>query len=436
MANVVVIGAQWGDEGKGKIVDWLSERADIVVRFQGGHNAGHTLVIDGVTYKLALLPSGVVRPGKLSVIGNGVVLDPWHLANEIEGLKKQGIAVTPDNLKIAENATLILPLHRELDQLRESSAGGQKIGTTGRGIGPAYEDKVGRRAIRVQDLKNLHNLGPKVDRLLVHHNALRRGLGQPEIDKDVLIRELTAIAPKVLPYMDTVWALLDHERRAGKRILFEGAQGALLDIDHGTYPYVTSSNTVAGQAAAGSGMGPAGIGYILGLAKAYTTRVGSGPFPTELLDADGKPDAIGKLLGERGKEFGVNTGRARRCGWFDACLVRQIIKVSGINGVALTKLDILDPLSEIKVCIGYDLDGERLDRLPAGQNQQARVKPIYETLEGWNASTAGARSWAQLPAQAIKYVKRVEELIECPVTLLSTSPEREDTILMKDPFED
>jgi adenylosuccinate synthase len=436
MANVVVVGAQWGDEGKGKIVDWLSERADIVVRFQGGHNAGHTLVIDGATYKLALLPSGVVRPGKLSVIGNGVVLDPWHLANEIEGLKKQGIDVTPQNLKIAENATLILPLHRELDQLRESSAGGQKIGTTGRGIGPAYEDKVGRRAIRVQDLKNLHNLGPKVDRLLVHHNALRRGLGQPEIDKDVLIRELTAIAPKMLPYMDTVWALLDHERRAGKRILFEGAQGALLDIDHGTYPYVTSSNTVAGQAAAGSGMGPAGIGYILGLAKAYTTRVGSGPFPTELLDADGKPDAIGKLLGERGKEFGVNTGRARRCGWFDACLVRQVIKVSGINGVALTKLDILDPLPEIKVCTGYELDGERLDRLPAGQNQQARVKPIYETLEGWNASTAGARSWAQLPAQAIKYVKRIEELIECPVTLLSTSPERDDTILMKDPFED
>ena len=436
MANVVVVGAQWGDEGKGKIVDWLSERADIVVRFQGGHNAGHTLVIDGVTYKLALLPSGVVRPGKLSVIGNGVVLDPWHLANEIEGLKKQGIAVTPQNLKIAENATLILPLHRELDQLREQSAGGQKIGTTGRGIGPAYEDKVGRRAIRVQDLKNLHNLGPKVDRVLVHHNALRRGLGQPEIDKDALIAELTAISPKVLPYMDTVWALLDHERRAGKRILFEGAQGALLDVDHGTYPYVTSSNTLAGQAAVGSGMGPGGIGYVLGLAKAYTTRVGSGPFPTELLDADGKPDAIGKLLGERGKEFGVNTGRARRCGWFDACLVRQVIKVSGINGVALTKLDILDPLPEIKVCTGYELDGEQLDRLPAGQNQQARVKPIYETLDGWKASTAGARSWAQLPAQAIKYVKRIEELIECPVTLLSTSPEREDTILMKDPFED
>ncbi len=436
MANVVVVGAHWGDEGKGKIVDWLSERADIVVRFQGGHNAGHTLVIDGITYKLALLPSGVVRPGKLSVIGNGVVLDPWHLVSEIEGLKKQGIDVGPHNLKIAENATLILPLHRELDHLREASAGGQKIGTTGRGIGPAYEDKVGRRAIRVQDLKNLHNLGPKVDRLLVHHNALRRGLGQAEVGKDSLIAELTAIAPKVLPYMDTVWALLDQERRAGKRILFEGAQGALLDIDHGTYPYVTSSNTVAAQAATGSGIGPSSLSYILGLAKAYTTRVGSGPFPTELLDAKGEPDAIGRLLGERGKEFGVNTGRARRCGWFDACLVRQVVRVSGINGVALTKLDILDPLPEIKVCTGYELDGERLDRLPAGQNQQARVKPIYEALEGWNASTAGARSWGQLPAQAIKYVKRIEELIECPVTLLSTSPERDDTILMKDPFED
>jgi adenylosuccinate synthase len=436
MTNVVVVGAQWGDEGKGKIVDWLSERADIVVRFQGGHNAGHTLVIGNQTYKLALLPSGVVRPGKLSVIGNGVVVDPWHLASEIEGLKGQGIDVGPHNLKIAENATLILPLHRELDQLRETAAGGQKIGTTGRGIGPAYEDKVGRRAIRVQDLKNLHNLGPKVDRLLVHHNALRRGLGEPEVSRDTLIGELTAIAPKVLPYMDNVWSLLDHERRAGKRILFEGAQGALLDIDHGTYPFVTSSNTVAAQAATGSGMGPGSIGYVLGLAKAYTTRVGSGPFPTELLDVNGQPDAIGRLLGERGKEFGVNTGRARRCGWFDACLLRQVIRVSGISGVALTKLDILDPLPEIKVCVGYELDGERLDRLPAGQNQQARVKPIYETLEGWNASTAGARSWAELPAQAIKYVKRIEELIECPVTLLSTSPEREDTILVKDPFED
>ena len=436
MANVVVVGAQWGDEGKGKIVDWLSERADIVVRFQGGHNAGHTLVIDGVTYKLALLPSGVVRPGKLSVIGNGVVLDPWHLVSEIEGLRRQGIEVGPHNLKIAENATLILPLHRELDQLREQSAGGQKIGTTGRGIGPAYEDKVGRRAIRVQDLKNLHNLGPKVDRLLVHHNALRRGLGEPEIAKDALIAELTAVAPKVLPYMDTVWALLDQERRAGKRILFEGAQGALLDIDHGTYPYVTSSNTVAGQAAAGSGLGPAALSYILGLAKAYTTRVGSGPFPTELLDADGNPDATGRLLGERGREFGVNTGRARRCGWFDAVLVRQVVRVAGITGIALTKLDILDALPEIKVCVAYELDGKRIDRLPAGMNEQARVKPVYETLDGWNESTAGARSWAQLPAQAIKYVKRIEELIECPVTLLSTSPERDDTILMKDPFED
>jgi adenylosuccinate synthase len=436
MANVVVMGAQWGDEGKGKIVDWLSERADVVVRFQGGHNAGHTLVIGGKTYKLALLPSGVVRPNKLSVIGNGVVVDPWHLASEIENIIKQGVAITPDNLKIAENATLILPLHRELDQLREAGAGVQKIGTTGRGIGPAYEDKVGRRAIRVQDLRNLYNLGPKIDRLLVHHNALRRGLGQPEIQKDALIGELSAIAPKVLPYVDTVWALLDAERRAGKRILFEGAQGALLDIDHGTYPYVTSSNTIAAQAAAGSGMGPGGIGYILGLAKAYTTRVGSGPFPTELLDAKGEPDATARLIGERGREFGTNTGRPRRCGWFDAVLVRQVVKFSGIDGIALTKLDILDPLPELKVCIGYELDGQRLDRFPAGQNQQARVKPIYETLEGWNASTVGKRRWADLPAQAIKYVKRLEELIECPITLLSTSPERDDTILMRDPFED
>ena len=436
MANVVVIGAQWGDEGKGKIVDWLSERADIVVRFQGGHNAGHTLVIDGITYKLSLLPSGLVRPGKLSIIGNGVVVDPWHLAKEIEGLRGQGVHVGPDNLKIAENATLILPLHRELDQLRESAAGGQKIGTTGRGIGPAYEDKVGRRAIRVQDLRNLHNLGPKIDRLLVHHNALRRGLRQPEIAKDRLIAELTAIAPSLLPYVDTVWETLHKARRAGKRILFEGAQGALLDIDHGTYPFVTSSNTVAGQAAIGSGMGPGAIGTVLGLAKAYTTRVGSGPFPTELLGPDGEPDAIGQLLGERGREFGVVTGRKRRCGWFDAVLVRQIVKVSGITGIALTKLDILDPLPEIKVCVAYELDGQRYDRLPAGMNQQARVKPVYETLEGWNASTEGKRSWAALPAQAIKYVKRLEELIECPITLLSTSPERNDTILMKDPFED
>ncbi len=436
MANVAVVGAQWGDEGKGKIVDWLSERADIVVRFQGGHNAGHTLVINGVTYKLSLLPSGVVRPGKLSVIGNGVVVDPWHLAKEIDAIRAQGIAISSDSLKVAENATLILPLHRELDQLREASAGGQKIGTTGRGIGPAYEDKVGRRAIRVQDLRNLHNLGPKVDRLLVHHNALRRGLGQPEVSKETLIAELTEISPKILPYMDCTWSLLDSARRAGKRILFEGAQGALLDIDHGTYPYVTSSNTVAAQAATGSGIGPSSIGYVLGLAKAYTTRVGSGPFPTELLDASGEPDATGKLIGERGREFGTVTGRARRCGWFDAVLVRQVVKVSGVTGIALTKLDVLDPLPELKICVGYELDGQRLDRLPAGMNQQARVKPIYETLPGWRASTAGKRRWADLPAEAIKYVKRVEELIECPVTLLSTSPERDDTILMRDPFED
>ncbi|HWV80799.1 MAG TPA: adenylosuccinate synthase [Hyphomicrobiaceae bacterium] len=436
MANVVVVGAQWGDEGKGKIVDWLSERADIVVRFQGGHNAGHTLVIDGKVYKLALLPSGVVRPGKLSIIGNGVVVDPWHLATEIESIRKQGIDIGPDQLKVAENATLILPLHRELDQLREEAAAAQKIGTTGRGIGPAYEDKVGRRAIRVQDLRNLQNLGPKIDRLLVHHNALRSGLGKPLIGKDALIGELSEIAPKILPYIDTVWETLDSARKAGKRILFEGAQGALLDIDHGTYPYVTSSNTVAGQAAAGSGLGPSALSYVLGLAKAYTTRVGSGPFPTELLGPDGEPDEIGRLLGERGKEFGVNTGRRRRCGWFDAVLVRQIVRVAGISGIALTKLDILDALPEIKVCVAYELDGKRIDRLPAGMNEQARVKPIYETFEGWTESTQGARSWANLPAQAVKYVRHIEELIECPVTLLSTSPERDDTILMKDPFQD
>jgi adenylosuccinate synthase len=430
MANVVVMGAQWGDEGKGKIVDWLSERADIVVRFQGGHNAGHTLVIGNQTYKLALLPSGVVRPGKLSVIGNGVVLDPWHLVSEIDGLRQRGIDIDPQSLKIAENATLILPLHRELDQLRESAAAEQRIGTTGRGIGPAYEDKVGRRAIRAQDLKNLGTLAAKVDRLLVHHNALRRGLGVAEIGKDELMRELTEIAPKILPFVDVVWSLLDRERRAGKRILFEGAQGALLDVDHGTYPFVTSSNTVAAQAATGSGMGPGAISYVLGLAKAYTTRVGSGPFPTELTDD------VGERLGERGQEFGVNTGRKRRCGWFDACLVRQVIKVSGIDGIALTKLDVLDGFPEIKVCIAYELDGQRIDSLPAGTNAQARVKPVYESFEGWAQSTRGARTWGQLPAQAVKYVRHIEELIECPVTLLSTSPERADTILVKDPFED
>jgi adenylosuccinate synthase len=430
MANVVVVGAQWGDEGKGKIVDWLSERADIVVRFQGGHNAGHTLVINGTTYKLSLMPSGVVRPGKLGIIGNGVVVDPWALVAEIDRLVGQGVAISADNLKVAENATLILPLHRELDQIREEAAGAAKIGTTGRGIGPAYEDKVGRRAIRLQDLSNFDTLGPKLDRLLVHHNALRRGLEKPLIDKAALIAELEAIAPKVLPYKAAVWDILDRERAAGKRILFEGAQGALLDIDHGTYPYVTSSNTVAAQAATGSGIGPRALGNVLGIAKAYTTRVGSGPFPTELLDA------TGELIGQRGHEFGTVTGRKRRCGWFDAVLVRQVVKISGIDGIALTKLDVLDGFKEIKLCVGYELDGQRIDRLPAGQNSQARVKPIYETFEGWTGSTRGARKYGDLPAQAVKYVRHIEELIGCPVTLLSTSPERDDTILMRDPFAD
>ena len=430
MANVVVVGAQWGDEGKGKIVDWLSERADIVVRFQGGHNAGHTLVIDGVTYKLSLMPSGVVRPGKLGIIGNGVVVDPWALVSEIERLMKQGVAISRDNLRIAENATLILPLHRELDQIREEAAGVGKIGTTGRGIGPAYEDKVGRRALRLQDLVNFDTLDDKLERLLVHHNALRRGLGKPEIDKASLKAELAEVAPKVLPYKDSTWDLLDRERKAGKRILFEGAQGALLDVDHGTYPFVTSSNTIAAQAATGSGVGPRVIGNVLGIAKAYTTRVGSGPFPTELTDE------TGELIGQKGHEFGTVTGRKRRCGWFDAVLVRQVVKVAGIDGIALTKLDVLDGFKEIKLCVGYELDGKRIDRLPAGQNSQARVKPIYESFEGWTGSTRGARKYADLPAQAVKYVRHIEELIECPVTLLSTSPERDDTILMRDPFED
>jgi adenylosuccinate synthase len=427
MANVVVVGSQWGDEGKGKIVDWLSEQADIVVRFQGGHNAGHTLVIDGVTYKLSLLPSGVVRGGKLSVIGNGVVIDPQALLNEIATLKKQGVAVTPENLRIAENATLILPLHQELDAIRES--GTSKIGTTKRGIGPAYEDKVGRRAIRFMDLADLPALSAKIDRLLAHHNALRRGLGLAELDGAAIYQYLAAIAPKVLPFMDSVWSLLDGKRREGKRILFEGAQGALLDIDHGTYPYVTSSNTVAAQAATGSGLGPNAIDYVLGICKAYTTRVGEGPFPTE------QKNEVGRTLGERGREFGTVTGRPRRCGWFDAVLVRQTVRTCGIDGLALTKLDILDGFDEIMVCVGYRLDGREIDYLPAGERAQAGVEPVYETIAGWKEPTARARSWAQLPAQAIKYVRRIEELIGCPVTLLSTSPEREDTILMKNPFE-
>jgi len=429
MANVVVVGAQWGDEGKGKIVDWLSSQADVVVRFQGGHNAGHTLVIDGVVYKLSLLPSGIVRPGKLSVIGNGVVVDPWHLVEEIARLQAQGVAISPENLRVADNATLILPLHRELDHFRETSNVGLKIGTTKRGIGPAYEDKVGRRAIRVIDLKDPAILEAKIERLLAHHNALRRGLGIAEVDGAELLAQLKAIAPQVLPYADTVWALLDAQRRAGKRILFEGAQGALLDVDHGTYPFVTSSNIVAGQAATGSGLGPSAVGYVLGIAKAYTTRVGEGPFPTELFDE------IGELIGQKGKEFGVVTGRKRRCGWFDACLVRQTVKTSGIDGIALTKLDILDGFKEIKVCTGYRLDGEILEHLPAGQSDQARVEPVYETIEGWEGSTAGARSWAELPAQAIKYVRRIEELIGASVAVLSTSPERDDTILVHNPFE-
>jgi adenylosuccinate synthase len=431
MANVAVVGAQWGDEGKGKIVDWLSLEADVVVRFQGGHNAGHTLVVDGKTYKLALLPSGIVRPGKLSVIGNGVVVDPHFLVGEIDRLREQGVAISPANLKIAENAPLILSLHRELDAHREeSSSGGAKIGTTKRGIGPAYEDKVGRRSIRLMDLAEPDSLDEKITRALAHHNPLRRGLGLPEIALSAIREELLSVAPRVLPFMDVVWELLDNERRAGKRILFEGAQGVLLDVDHGTYPYVTSSNTVAASAASGSGLGPGAIDYVLGIAKAYTTRVGGGPFPTEL------HDSIGELIGDRGREFGTNTGRRRRCGWFDAVLTRQAIKTSGINGVALTKLDILDGFDEIKICTHYLLDGRQIDRLPASQSAQARVEPVYESIEGWNGSTGGARSWVDLPAPAIKYVRRIEELIEAPVALLSTSPERDDTILVHNPFQD
>jgi adenylosuccinate synthase len=431
MANVVVVGSQWGDEGKGKIVDWLSERADLVVRFQGGHNAGHTLVIDGVSYKLSLLPSGVVRKGKMGIIGNGVVIDPHALVAEMGRLEKQGVTVSPDNLRIADNATLILSLHRELDGLREDAASaGTKIGTTRRGIGPAYEDKVGRRAVRVMDLANPDTLPAKIERLLTHHNALRRGLGEAEIEASTLLEELTSVADRILPFRDTVWKRLDDARSAGQRILFEGAQGTLLDIDHGTYPFVTSSNTVAGQAAAGAGIGPGALDFVLGITKAYTTRVGEGPFPTEL------NDEVGQYLGEKGHEFGTVTGRSRRCGWFDAALVRQSVAVNGITGIALTKLDVLDGLESIKVCTGYRLDGIELDFLPASQRAQANVEPIYETLDGWDGTTAGARSWADLPAQAIKYVRRIEELIGAPIALLSTSPERDDTILVADPFRD
>jgi len=431
MANVVVVGAQWGDEGKGKIVDWLSERADVVVRFQGGHNAGHTLVIGNKVFKLSLLPSGIVRGGKLSVIGNGVVLDPWALLKEIEAVGKLGVEVTPENLIIAENTPLILPLHSNLDQAREAALGGSKIGTTGRGIGPAYEDKVGRRAIRVADLADPDMLRTRIDHLLLHHNALLRGLGAAEVDAKILFDVLMEVAPKVLPFADAVWRRLDEARKAGNRILFEGAQGAMLDVDHGTYPYVTSSNTAAGMAAVGSGQGPDIIGYTLGISKAYTTRVGSGPFPTE------QDNEIGNRIGERGREFGTVTGRKRRCGWFDAVMVRQAIKFNGITGIALTKLDVLDGFDELKVCTGYRTEsGDLIDYLPASIAAQAKVEPIYETFEGWQESTQGARSWAQLPATAIKYIRRIEELIEAPVTLLSTSPEREDTILVRDPFAD
>ncbi len=432
MSNVVVVGAQWGDEGKGKIVDWLSLRADVVVRFQGGHNAGHTLVIGNNVYKLSLLPSGIVRKNKLAVIGNGVVVDPWALFAEIDKLRGQGVEIGEHNLKVADNAVLILPLHRELDGLREddTAAGGVKIGTTRRGIGPAYEDKIGRRAIRVCDLADTATLGRKVDGLLGHHNALRRGFGAAEVDRAELLKQLSEIAEKILPYAAPVWRDLDEARRAGKRILFEGAQGSLLDVDHGTYPYVTSSNTMAGSAAAGSGLGPGSLGYILGIVKAYTTRVGEGPFPTELTDE------IGQYLGEKGHEFGVVTGRKRRCGWFDAVLVRQTMKLNGIHGIALTKLDVLDGLKELKICVGYDVNGKQLDYFPSGMGDQAAAKPIYETLEGWSETTKGARSWVDLPATAVKYVRRIEELIGVPVALLSTSPERDDTILMKDPFED
>ncbi|WP_428925972.1 adenylosuccinate synthase [Marinibacterium sp. SX1] len=430
MANVVVVGAQWGDEGKGKIVDWLSERADVIARFQGGHNAGHTLVIDGEVYKLHALPSGVVRSGKLSVIGNGVVLDPWHLIKEIAAIRAQGVEITPETLMIAENTPLILPIHGELDRAREAQNSVAKIGTTGRGIGPAYEDKVGRRSVRVADLADESTLELRVDRALVHHDALRRGLGLEPVDRDDLVARLKALAPEILPFAAPVWKEMNDRRRAGQRILFEGAQGSLLDIDFGTYPFVTSSNVIAGQAATGTGVGPGAIDFVLGIVKAYTTRVGEGPFPTELLDD------TGQRLGERGHEFGTTTGRKRRCGWFDAVLVRQTCALSGINGIALTKLDVLDGFETLKICVGYELDGQRIDYLPTAADHQSRATPIYEEMPGWSESTEGARSWADLPANAIKYVRRVEELIGCNVALLSTSPERDDTILVTDPFAD
>lgn len=428
MANVAVIGAQWGDEGKGKIVDWLSSRADVVVRFQGGHNAGHTLVINDVVYKLRLLPSGIVRPGKISIIGNGVVVNPWALLEEIEETRAKGVAISPESLRIAENATLILPVHQALDKALEAARGKGLIGTTGRGIGPAYEDKVARRGLRVCDLFHPELVKEKLEKILIHHNALLKGLGADPVDATGMYDDIMKVAEEIRPYSDVVWRTLDQARIEGKKVLFEGAQGTMLDVDHGTYPFVTSSNTIAAQAASGSGVGPKTVGYVLGISKAYTTRVGTGPFPSELFDE------IGETIGQKGHEFGTVTGRKRRCGWLDAVLVRQASKVGGIDGIALTKLDVLDGFDEIKICVGYDLDGERLDYFPASQVHQANVKPIYETIPGWKESTRGARSWAELPAEAVKYVKRVEELIETPVTLLSTSPERDDTILMQDPF--
>jgi adenylosuccinate synthase len=427
MANVAVIGAQWGDEGKGKVVDWLASRADIVVRFQGGHNAGHTLVVGNQTYKLSLLPSGVVR-GKLGIIGNGVVLDPEALLSEIDRVTAQGLSVTPENLRIAENVPLILPLHPALDKAREAARGENKIGTTGRGIGPAYEDKVARRAIRLGDLAEPEVLARKLDELLLHHNTLLAGLGAPTFGKQELLERLLALAPRLLPFAEPVWERLDAAHTEGKRVLFEGAQAVMLDVDHGTYPFVTSSNTVAGNAAAGAGVGPKQIGYVLGIAKAYTTRVGSGPFPTEL------HDETGRLIGERGREFGTVTGRPRRCGWFDACMVRQAVKVGGVEGLVLTKLDVLDGLPSLRICTGYRIGGEVIRRLPASIAAQEKAEPVWEEMPGWSGSTKGARSYAELPAEAVKYVRRIEELVEAPIVLLSTSPDRDDTIMLRDPF--
>ena len=428
MKNVAVVGSQWGDEGKGKIVDWLSEQADVVVRFQGGHNAGHTLVIDGKVYKLKLLPSGIVRSRKISVIGNGVVVDPWALLDEIKSIQKQGIKVNEENLVLAETASLILPFHKEMDEIREDLAGTSKIGTTRRGIGPAYEDKVGRRSIRVMDLKSKSNLEIRLEVVLAHHNAIRKGLGKKIFKKETLIKSLLNIAPDILKYSQPVWRKMDQYKNEGKKILFEGAQGILLDVDHGTYPYVTSSNTVAGAAFSGTGTGPNTIGYVLGITKAYTTRVGEGPFPTEL------NDKVGEALGKRGKEFGTVTGRKRRCGWFDGVLVRQTVKVSGINGIALTKLDVLDKLDEIKICVEYELDGNKIDYLPASAEDQAKVKPIYKTYKGWKSPTLGIRNYQELPQEAKIYLSELEDFIGTKISSISTSPEREDTILVENPF--